>query len=110
MYPGLLPPADTHYQVPVIEPYATGIVARACFPEETDRVLSIRKVTDLGGIDHVQADVQFFGRPPAWMATPAFRRAAMGPDTEPLDAPRRVTILFDLAANGLSYVRELGRP
>ena len=107
MYPGPLPPGDIHYQVPTVEPYATSIVARACFPEVVDRVSSIRKVTDWGGTEHAEADVAFAGRPPAWMSTPAFRRAALAPDTAPLDAPRRVTILFDVTNGRLAYAREL---
>ena len=107
MYSGALPPSDTSYQIPTVEPYATNIVVRACVPEALGAVHAVREVRDLLGGAHVEADVEFDPRVPGWMATPAFRRAAMGPDTAPLDAPRRVTILFDVADGDLTYVREL---
>ena len=109
MYPGPLPPADTSYQIPTVEPYATSIVVRACVPETVGAVGAVREVHDLIGVAHVEADVEFDARPPAWMSTPAFHRATMGPDTPPMDALRRATILFDVAAGGLTYVRELGQ-
>ena len=109
MYPGPLPPADTSYQVPTVEPYATSIVVRACVPETAGAVRAVREVHDLFGAAHVEADVEFDARSVAWMSTPAFHRATMGPDTLPMDAPRRATILFDVAGNGLAYVRELGQ-
>jgi hypothetical protein len=49
--------------------------------------------------------------PPSWMAAPAFRRAAVGPSTEPIDQLRRVVVAFEPTRDGtLKYVTGVRPP
>ena len=49
MYADPLPPSDRHYTIPIVQPYALGIVKEACFPETVAAIGVIRKVTAWGG-------------------------------------------------------------
>jgi hypothetical protein len=109
MYADPLPPPDRHYVIPIVEPYALGIVKAACFPETVGAVGTIRKVTSWGGDEFVHADVAFEEHPLAWMSSPAFRRAAIGSDTPSLTAPRRAVVSFREVAGKLTYVSEVAQ-
>lgn len=111
MYDAPLPPADVHYQVPVVVPDALSMVTAACYPETVADVSDVRALHGWDGSERVEATVTFAPHPAAWMASPAFRRAAAGPSTEPIDRPRRMVLAFEPTRDGtLKYVTEVRRP
>jgi len=111
MYDAPLPPADVHYQVPVVVPYVLSVAAAACYPETVAEVSDVRALHGWDGRERVEATVTFAPHPAAWMAAPAFRRAAVGPSTEPIDRLRRVVLAFEPTWDGtLNYVTEVRRP
>lgn len=111
LYDGPPPPADMHYSVPTTEPYAISVVAAACFKEQVEAVSNVGPFATpfgLGG-PMLQADVTLSPEPPAWMLTPAFSRAALGPNTPPINKPRNVTVLLRQDGGRLTYVEERER-
>jgi len=108
LYDGPPPPADMHYSVPTTEPYAISVVAAACLKEQVEAVSNVRPFATpfgLGG-PMLQADLTLSPEPPAWMLTPAFSRAALGPNTAPINKPRTVTVLLRQDGGRLTYVEE----
>lgn len=106
-----LPPADGHYRVPVVVPYALGMVDSACYPEMVADASDVRALHGWDGSERVEATVTFDPHPPSWMAAPAFRRAAVGPSSEPVGQPRRVVVVFEPTRDGtLKYVTKVRRP
>ncbi len=106
-----LPPADVHYRVPVVVPYALGVVTAACHPETVADASDVRALHGWDGSERIEATVTFDPHPPSWMAAPAFRRAAVGPSTEPIDQLRRVVVAFEPTRDGtLKYITGVRRP
>ena len=106
VYDGPLPPADQSYLIPLTTPYAVSVVAAACLPETIDEVTSVETKTAWAGVPFVEAKVVYKPTPPAWMRTPAFSQAAIGPNTLSITATRRATLVFTIDGDKLVYVRE----
>lgn len=108
LYDGPLPPADMHYLVPTTEPYAISVVVDACLKERVEAVSNVRPFATRFGLGGtmLQADVRVSPEPPAWMLTPTFSRAALGPTTAPINKPRTVTVLLRQEGGRLTYVEE----
>ena len=103
---GSLPSPDRHYRVMTIDPYATSHVFSACFPETLAAVGEVRPRIGGLGDEYYEADVTWIGHPRDWMLTRAFRRAALAPDTEPLDGRRRSVVVLARKDGELVFVRE----
>lgn len=109
LYDGPLPPPDRHYAIPTIDPYAVSIATAACFRETIDRVTAIRIKEAINGDHFMEADVLFAEHPAEWMTTAAFRRAAMGPNTDSFTKPRLATVILKMSGDQLAYAYEKGR-
>lgn len=107
-YGGALPPAEQHYRIPTIEPYAVSIAAAACVKETPGRITNIREETAFNGERLVKADVVLDEQAPDWMRTPAFRRAAFGTVTPSTEGSRRTTIVLTVSDGRLRFAREAG--
>lgn len=108
VYGGALPPADQHYRIPTVEPYAVSIVAAACVRETPGRITNIREETAFNGEKLIKADVVLDGQAPDWMRTPAFRRAAFGAATPSTEGSRRTTVVLTVSHGRLRFAREAG--
>ena len=108
LYDVPLPPANVHYSVPTTEPYAISVVASACLKEQVGAVSNVKPFATLLGLGGpmLQADVTLSPEPPAWMLTPTFSRAALGPNTAPIDKPHTVTVILRQDGGKLTYVEE----
>ncbi len=109
LYDTPLPPSDQHYLVPTTTPYAVSVVTSACFLETLDGVDAIRDKVNFLGARTLEADVRFGQHPPDWMLTPAFGRAAIGPDTPSITRPRHATVVLKVEGDTLSYLSEESR-
>ena len=109
LYDTPLPPPDQHYLVPTTTPYAVSMVTSACFRETLDGVDAIRDQTNFFRARTLEVDVRFGQHPPDWMRTPAFARAAIGPDTASITRPRQATVTLKVEGDTLSYLREESR-
>ena len=109
LYDTPLPPPDQHFLVPTTTPYAVSLAMSACFPETLDGVDAIRDKTNFLGARTLEADVRFGQHPPDWMLTPAFGRAAIGPDTPSITRPRHATVILKVDGDTLSYLSEESR-
>ena len=83
-------------------------VASACLKEQVGAVSNVKPFATLLGLGGpmLQADVALSPEPPAWMLTPTFSRAALGPNTAPIDRPRTVTVILRQDGGKLTYVEE----
>jgi len=106
VYDGPLPPPDQSYVIPLTTPYAVDLASGACLRETLDEVVSVETKPFWTGTPYVEAKVTFKPTAPAWMGTPAFREAALGPDTPSITAARSATLIFRIDGDKLVYVRE----
>ncbi len=106
LYDVPLPPFDTHYAIPTVEPYALSVVTSVCFPETPDHVVGVQLKPTLDGGQYMEADIVFDEHPADWMSGPAFIRAAVTPNTPSLTKPRLATIVLAMRNGQLTYARE----
>ncbi len=106
VYGGPLPPADSHYVLPTRVPYALSVVNAACSTERVDAIENVRRAALWNGTPVVWADIVWRQDVPDWMRTPAFSRAAVQVGTEPVAGARRVSTVFSIAGEKLTYVEE----
>ena len=102
------PPEGVEFMPPLAVPYSLSVVAAACLPETVASISNVRELQGWSADPDVLADVVFDEHPPDWMGTSAFRRAAFGRTTAPLDRPRRAVLVFRRTNGILGYVGEHG--